>query len=415
MPVRATDCDVIINLKGFSVPRIEDFRLLESVDKPMIINKKEEVIVLKTYGLQESSNINYRDIILVDSKKIGDFLPSVRGELKSEDFDFIRFWIRGFTICYRKTDMKILYYDLGLLTDFRSKNEIMKEVLFDKKKCREADSETLGPIALYRPYYVKGARGAVYDSNSDGVFESLCFISSENLAEDKKYEEFYSENINKIVSFVCTKKNELLASKNLLFAWEYYQEKPSSESAIKFLDALPTQSIDKRGILFRPDYLQLKKRIEERGEKVETITPYEKSVWLFIENNLAFIKRQAYLGDQNAVRILFKFYRLFYHSYLFQGKIDIVLDELSLINPALFLKILNENSDLDLVILLDTYVGLDFVNETNDRYANIKNKIDVFNKVSDSTLTQIRDKCLNALIKIKKEIEESGLLIRAAN
>ena len=89
--LKADDYDVIINLKGFSVPNIQDFQLLKSVDKNVIINKIEEVIVLKTYGLKDSSNINYRDLVLVDSKKVGDHYSSVSAELKNEDFNFIRF------------------------------------------------------------------------------------------------------------------------------------------------------------------------------------------------------------------------------------------------------------------------------------------------------------------------------------
>lgn len=417
IPVRAADCDVIINLKGFSVPRIEDFRLVESVDKPAVINNKEEIVVLKRYVLVEPSNIYYKDIFLVDSTRVRERKLDEVSELAREEVNYKHFWINSFTVCYKKSDMRVLYYDLYLITDERSKNEILKAVLFHRKLYGETELGHLGSISDYRSYCSAIDRGILFDSDSDGIFESFFFCLPRLLpVENVSLEDNLSKERNKILNCVLAKKSEPVSIQNLVSAWRIYRENPSSENARKLLEAIPTQSVDKWGIIFHPAFLRLKKHLEEtRGEKVKSMMPNEKSMWLFMEKHLDFIKRQAYLGDPNAVRILFKFYRLFYHSYLFQGKIDIVLDELSLINPDLFLKILNENSDLNLVILLDTYIGLDFVNETNDRYANIKNKIDVFNKVSDSTLTQIRDKCLNALIKTKKEIEESGLLIRAAN
>ena len=417
MPIRASDCDVVINLKGFFFFFFHDFRLSESVEKNVIIDNKEEAVLLKSYVLKEHNDIKYRDIILVDSQKVLDYYSSISVELKYENLNSIRFWVDGFTACYRKSDMKILYYDLWLLTNFSSDIRTMKEVLYYKKIYGKVDPENLGVIADYRSYFVLGGgeRGVVYDSDSDGIFESFFFFPIKIGIEGISDEEYDSKDIHSILKCACMTTNEPSYIRNFVSAWRNYREKPSSESAKNFLDAIPTQSIDRMGILFRPEYVQLKKRIEERGEKVETITPYEKGVWLFIEDNLAFIKRQAYLGDPNAVRILFKLYRTFYKSYLFQGKIDQILDELSLVNPTLFLAILNENKDLDLSVLLDIYTGLDYVNETNDRYENLKNKIDVFNKVSDSALMEIRNNCLSVLMTLKKEIEKSGLLIKATN
>jgi len=408
-----SEFEISKDFKGYSVPKIEDYNLVNSVEINIVIDNVKENVVLKSYELVNEKIINYRDVILVNSNYVKKELLELENEKDRDRNDSIRFWVKYFTVCFLKSRVKPLYYDLTMITDNLSENRIIKDSLFHRKIRGKIDPDSLGSIASYRSYFASENRGIIFDSDSDGNFESLFFLPNEISTEEDGGggENLSLREVKKIIAYINRIKTEKIPFKRLIHEWENYRKNPTSKNAEKFLKVIPDEAVDKTGICFHPDFARLKNQFEKRNTSMKFLTIEEKNIWNEIENNLNFIKWQAFLGDANAVRILFKLYRVFYNSYLFQFKLDLIMDELSILKTDLFLEILNENSDLDFSVLLDMYIGFDFLNKTIERYENIKKKICAFKRINKPELKKIKNRCINVLNKLKIIIEKSGLLI----